>query len=193
MFFLLFLELIMRYLLLIFFSYSCLLAQNNYVISLSKLDYVCISGSAGVQIDSLKTTDTLLINWSNGQSNVNVITNLNVGNYNVNVVIKGKKDTTITFSIDKIACPVVPSNHFTPNGDAYNDTWIIGNISALQKYDITVFNKWGQKVHEQSDKYVPWDGTWNGIKVADATYYYIISFEDGKDKKVIKGDVTILR
>ncbi|MCA6437352.1 MAG: gliding motility-associated C-terminal domain-containing protein [Bacteroidota bacterium] len=183
----------MRYFLFLFCLNSCFLAQNNYVISLSKTDYVCTAGSAGVQIDSLKVTDTLYINWSNGQSNTSVITNLNQGDYNVNIVIKGKKDTLINFTIDKLACPVVPSNHFTPNGDSYNDTWNIGNINSLLKYEITVFNKWGQKVHEQSDKYVPWDGTWNGIKVADATYYYVITYEDGKDKKTIKGDVTILR
>ncbi len=168
-------------------------AQNNYLINLSKIDYICTSGSAGIQIDTLKTTDTLFINWSNGQSNVFSITDLAVGNYNVNLIIKGKVDTTINFTIDKVACPINPSNHFTPNGDNYNDTWQITNINTLNKFDVLVFNKWGQKVHEQKDKYIPWDGNWNGIKAVDATYYYIITYEDGKDKKTIKGDVTILR
>lgn len=183
----------MKYIILLFCISTCFQAQNNYVISLSKIDYICTLGSAGVQVDSLKVNDTLIINWSNGESNVNVIKDLNQGDYNVNVIIKGKKDTTIKFTIDKTACPIVPSNHFTPNGDAYNDTWIIANINSLKKYDVIVFNKWGQKVYEQKDNYVPWDGNWNGIKAADATYYYIITFEDGKDKKTIKGDVTILR
>ena len=35
-----------------------------------------------------------------------------------------------------------------------------------------------------------WDGTYNGKKLPDGTYWYLINFEDGE---VIKGAVTIKR
>ncbi len=165
---------------------------THYVFTISKTNVYCSKGAAGIQIDSLKTNDTLTITWSNGQTGVTSIGNLNEGDYNVHVVIKNKKDTTLNFKIDKEECPVVISNHFTPNADNYNDTWQISNTPSYPNLEIVVFNKWGQQIHIQKGTYTPWDGTWNGLKVPDGTYYYVFYFEQGKNK-TLKGDVTILR
>jgi gliding motility-associated-like protein len=166
--------------------------KSYYFFTLSKADVQCGKGSAGIQIDTLKTTDTLQITWSNGQTDVYTINNLEEGNYSVHVIIKNKKDTTLNFKIEKQVCPVLISNHFTPNGDNYNDTWQIANISNYPKFELFVFNKWGQQIHSQKGNYTPWDGNWNGIKVPDGTYYYVFYYESGKND-ILKGDVTILR
>lgn len=171
---------------------SVLLCQvPNFVFRLSKTNVVCNKGAAGMQVDSLRTIDTLEIAWSNGQTSSSIY-NLDEGNYSVHVTIKSLKDTTINFKIDKEPCPVIISNHFTPNGDNYNDTWHISNIDNYPKFELYVFNKWGQQIHSQKGNYTPWDGNWNGIKVPDGTYYYVFYYESGK-KDLIKGDVTVLR
>jgi len=178
-----------------------LYGQSNYQFIFSKLDEECVKGAAGLQINSVKQSDMLTINWSNGQSNVFSINNLDGGNYSVHIVIKEqpdtvlitKKDTTINFTIEKIECPVIISNHFTPNGDNYNDHLQIFNIEKYPNFELFIFNKWGQQVHHQKEKYTPWDGTWNGINVPDQTYYYVFYFDGGNKKKVLKGDITILR
>jgi gliding motility-associated-like protein len=175
--------------------------QSNYQFAFSKIDEECVKGAAGLQIDTIKPSDMLTIDWSNGQSNVFSISNLDGGNYSVHVVIKAqpdsviltKKDTTINFTIEKIECPVVISNHFTPNGDNYNDYLQIFNVEKYPRFELFIFNKWGQQVHSQKDKYTPWDGTWNGINVPDQTYYYVFYYDSDNKKKVLKGDITILR
>ncbi len=177
------------------------LGQNNYVFTFSKIDEQCAKGAAGLQIDTIQTTDMLTIDWSNGQSNVFSINNLDKGDYSVHVVIKAqpdtvlltKKDTTINFKIEKVECPVVVSNQFTPNDDNYNDYLQIYNIEKYPKFALYIYNKWGQQVHSQKENYIPWDGTWNGIKVLDQTYYYIFYYDGGDKNKILKGDITILR
>jgi len=165
---------------------------SNYIFTLSQTNVTCSKGAAGIQIDTLKTNDTLLITWSTGQTDLQSISNLDEGNYSVHIIIKNKKDTTLNFKIEKEPCPVIISSHFTPNGDNYNDTWQIANIINYPKFELFVFNKWGQQIHSQKNTYTPWDGNWNGIKVPDGTYYYVFYYEAGKND-IIKGDVTILR
>lgn len=180
---------------------SAFYSQSSYFFTFSKIDEECTKGAAGLQIDTIKTGDILTINWSNGESNVYSIKNLDAGNYSIHVVIKSqpdtvlitKKDTTINFTIDKTDCPVVVSNQFTPNGDNYNDYLQIYNVDKYPKFELFIFNKWGQQVHHQKEKYTPWDGTWNGINVPDQTYYYVFYFDGGDKKKILKGDITILR
>lgn len=163
----------------------------NYVFTLSQSNVSCSKGAAGIKVDSLGINDTLQIIWSNGQTDAS-IANLEEGNYSVHVIIKNKKDTIINFKIEKEVCPVVFSNHFTPNGDNYNDTWQVSNINNYPKFELYVFNKWGQQIHSQKGNYTPWDGNWNGIKVPDGTYYYVFYYESGKND-ILKGDVTVLR
>ncbi len=167
--------------------------SNSYPIILTKTDESCSKGAAIVQIDSIKTNDTLTLKWSNGEKNVLSIANLDAGDYSVQIKIKNKKDTTINFKVDKVECPVIISNHFTPNGDNYNDRWEIFNVYKFPKFEVFVFNKWGQEIHNQKNNYVPWDGTWQGIAVADGTYYYVFYFEANNKKNYLKGSVTILR
>ena len=185
----------------LFFFVCNVFGQTHYGFTFSKSDEECSKGAAGLQIDSVQPSDMLTINWSNGQNNVFSINNLDNGNYSVHVVIKAKpdtviitkKDTTINFEIEKIDCPVVVSNHFTPNGDNYNDRLQIFNIDRYPKFELFIFNKWGQEVHHQKEHYTPWDGTWNSINVPDQTYYYVFYYDSGNKNKVLKGDITILR
>ena len=78
----------------------------------------------------------------------------------------------------------------TPNGDGYNDTWIIQNIENYPRTKVTVVTRQGQEVFTSDSYDNKWDGTQDGNKLADGTYYYIIKF-DG-DAKILKGAITIL-
>lgn len=85
---------------------------------------------------------------------------------------------------------VTISNLMTPNGDGYNDTWIIQNIENYPRTKVTVVTRQGQEVFTSDSYDNKWDGTQDGNKLADGTYYYIIKF-DG-DAKILKGAITIL-
>lgn len=167
--------------------------SQTYTITTEIKDVDCTKGSAGAKIEGYETNDTVTYNWSNGQSDVTSIQNLPEGDYSVNIKVKGKLDTTLYLKINKAECAVGISNHFTPNGDLYNDFWSISRTEYYPNFELYVFNKWGQRVHSQKGTYKPWDGTWAGGNVADGTYYYIFYY-DGSDKNnLLKGDVTILR
>lgn len=169
------------------------ICQTSHALSVSIINEECLKGAAGIQIEGLTLNDTVSTYWSTDVYNVSSINNLNAGNYFVHVIIKNGVDTTINFKIEKEECKVYVSNHFTPNGDNYNDNLQIYNIINYPKFEFYIFNKWGQQVHSQKETYIPWDGTWNGINVLDETYYYIFYYDSGDKKKVLKGDITVLR
>lgn len=160
-------------------------------VQLSQTHYQCVKGTAGIQIAG--GSAPVGWTWSTGASNVSSISDLDVGDYYVHVRDASQKDTTIYFKIEKFDCPVVIENHFTPNGDNYNDTWTILLTEYQPRMKLYVYNKWGQQVHMQSGTYVPWDGKQGGVAVPDGTYYYIFYFEGNDESHYLKGDVTILR
>ncbi|MBP9069144.1 MAG: gliding motility-associated C-terminal domain-containing protein [Bacteroidia bacterium] len=162
-------------------------SSQTLSVQFSKLDQSCEKGSAGVQILSGKQPIT--IQWSTGVTNVSSINDLVEGDYSVTVKDSVLKDTVINFKIEKLECKVIVANHFTPNGDNYNDAWQIAQTTYYPEFELYVFNKWGQQVHSQKGTYIPWDG---GV-VADGTYYYVFYFKGSDKNKFLKGDVTILR
>jgi len=80
---------------------------------------------------------------------------------------------------------------FTPNADGTNDTWVIPNSDFYPEISVQIFNKWGNLLYEQTNIYVPWDGTENGSKLPSDTYFYIIKLTPDAD--ALKGPVTIVR
>jgi gliding motility-associated-like protein len=169
-------------------------AQNDSLplsVIFQSINEKCTKGEASVNITGGKWPYT--INWSNGKSNVASIKDLSEGEFTVTVGDLSGQDTTINFSIKKEKCPVVFNNHFTPNGDNYNDTWQVGNIQNYPEFELFVHNKWGQQVHYQKNNFVPWDGTWNGVQVPDGTYYFVFYFKGSDKDNFLKGDVSILR
>jgi len=131
--------------------------------------------------------------WSSGQT-ASSISNLAAGTYSVHIQDTQSGDTILTYSISEKTCVVSAENGFTPNGDGINDTWSIYNTIYYPDFLVIVYNRWGQKVFEKSGEYAtPWDGTENGMKLPDATYYFVIYMDKNKREEIIKGNVTIIR
>jgi large repetitive protein len=83
-------------------------------------------------------------------------------------------------------------NGFTPNGDGINDRWVLKNLSLLYpNCKVTVYNRWGSPVFESAGYKTEWDGTHNGKRLPDGTYYCIIEF--GNSDAPLKRSVTIMR
>lgn len=97
--------------------------------------------------------------------------------------------------------PVVPTV-FTPNGDAVNETFYMNVAPEFTNIEISVYNRWGTLVFQDSD-YAPkntitdgWNGTDinSGQKLADGVYYYTIRLFDpiSDTEENLKGSLTIL-
>ena len=169
-------------------SYAALKSQN-FSVTLSKVEREC--GLAQASISVISSTN-YTVSWSNG-SIVNSINELEPGEYSVNITNSQNNDTTIYFTIEKLICEPIAQNHFTPNGDGFNDTWNIQRLENFPDFDLYVYNRWGQQVHHQMNQYIPWDGSSLNIPLPDATYYYVLFFSKSDKKNFIKGDISIIR
>ena len=88
-------------------------------------------------------------------------------------------------------------NVFTPNGDGKNDVFkprVLGD----KYYHIMIFNRWGEKVFESTDKNSTWNGQNRntGSDCPAGTYYYIVKYDligaqAGYGSKT--GTVTLIR
>jgi len=91
--------------------------------------------------------------------------------------------------------PYIP-NAFTPNGDGLNDNFRIVGLPPenITRFNMQIFNRWGQVVFSTSNILEAWDGKMAGEICPEGDYVWIIYYED--DKKVRtgnKGIVTLLR
>lgn len=82
-------------------------------------------------------------------------------------------------------------NLLTPNGDGYNDTWVIDGILFYPDNTVNIFNRNGQLIYTKEKYDNQWTGTWKDVNLPDGTYYYVLTFSGSE--KVYKGSVTVLR
>ncbi len=88
---------------------------------------------------------------------------------------------------------LIIANTMTPNGDNYNDIFWIGMIEYYPNNEVTVFNRYGQiifKGNNYDNKKVYWDGSYQGNKVPDGAYYYVIKFNDSN--VIFKGSINVI-
>jgi gliding motility-associated-like protein len=91
--------------------------------------------------------------------------------------------------------PLYIPNAFTPNGDGNNDVFhAYGDDASLRYFELTIFNRWGEKVFESNNLRESWDGTYQGEASPNGVYVYIAKavYLDGSTKDY-KGSITIIR
>lgn len=81
---------------------------------------------------------------------------------------------------------------FTPNGDGYNDYWVIQGLYQFPDAKVQIFDRYGKKLYEFTGgtEFV-WDGNYVGRPLPSDTYWYSIKLE--KNRKPFTGHVTIKR
>ena len=82
---------------------------------------------------------------------------------------------------------------FSPNGDGNNDKLFVRGNNIKEVY-FAVYDRWGEKVFETTDKNIGWDGSYKGNNLNGAVfvYYCFGKYNDGLEFKQ-KGDVTLVR
>lgn len=84
-------------------------------------------------------------------------------------------------------------NAISPNGDGKNDVWKLEFINLLYpNATVEIYNRWGQEMFKSNGYTTPWDGTLNGEKLPQGTYYYIINLNDAAYPEPFKGTILIL-
>ncbi|MBL7911472.1 MAG: gliding motility-associated C-terminal domain-containing protein [Bacteroidia bacterium] len=84
-------------------------------------------------------------------------------------------------------------NAFSPNDDGANDVLYVRG-ECLETLTFMVFNRWGQKVFETTDKHIGWDGTFKGDIMNTGVFVYRLEGKDYDGKGYsLKGNVTLIR
>ena len=82
---------------------------------------------------------------------------------------------------------------FTPNGDGENDVLYVRGLVISEMY-FAVYNRWGEKVFESTDRRIGWDGTYKGKLMDPAVYAYYVKAKCLKGGEFFKkGNVTLIR
>lgn len=165
---------------------------NPVTMTFTSTDVTCIDQLDGsATVFPVGGTGNYTYQWQNGSTS-EFASDLIGGVYWVTVTdIVGCTGTDSVFiATDNSSC-INPPNAFTPNGDNYNDSWVIKNIHLYPEMTLKIFNRWGTIVNEQSGEYIPWDGTFKGEILPTETYYYILLIGEGYDP--FKGTLTIVR
>jgi gliding motility-associated-like protein len=90
--------------------------------------------------------------------------------------------------------PVNIFNTFTPNGDGFNDTWIIRGIERFEDARVQVYSRWGQTVFTSLGYGSPWEGTNRGKFLPAGAYYYVIELNSPNvEIPPLTGVISIIR
>ena len=76
--------------------------------------------------------------------------------------------------INSITNKYVVPNVFTPNGDRYNDVFILPEEIISKENQIAIFNRWGKKVYKTYN----YQNDWNGENLSSGVYYYQVIFNN---------------
>jgi gliding motility-associated-like protein len=124
------------------------------------------------------------------------------------------EDTTNTyeisvFAIDTIGCYGEPyaitvetnecnrlyvPNSFTPNGDGFNDTFMISGL-GLYEPELNIYDRWGGLIVGINNQNLSWNGNdGNGYFVQDGVYNWTLYYRDGNGfRHFERGHVVLIR
>lgn len=85
-----------------------------------------------------------------------------------------------------------PENFFSPNEDAFSPYWKVEKIDEYPQCEVLIFDDKGVKVFDAKPYMNDWDGSFNGKRLPDGVYYYIIRCE-GEESLPRSGSITLLR
>lgn len=118
------------------------------------------------------------------------------GTYNVCLTTTnqyGCRDTACKSVRGEVIPLVDVPTGFSPNGDGFNDVVYVKGY-GISKMTFRIFNRWGEKIFESTDKSKGWDGRYKGVIQEMEVYQYTLSvtfFDGTKDFK--KGNITLLK
>jgi gliding motility-associated-like protein len=120
----------------------------------------------------------------------------NAGVYPVAMVVKNKwgcADTIVkNITVESDHSLFVPSA-FTPNADGNNDIFTAKGLGIV-KFQLLIFNRWGQKIYETNDIQKGWDGSYKGQDCKEDIYVWKVNAHNIKGKEIIKdGLLTLYR
>lgn len=102
------------------------------------------------------------------------------------------------FDLPPYICPLDPiglPQAFSPNGDNLNDSWGLQGAKNIILYNLSIFNRWGEKIFETTDPNIQWNGSFKGEPAPTGIYGYTLDYEYTPQsiRRVQSGEVMVVR
>ena len=151
--------------------------------------YFATGSTLIVSVDVTANYDSVV--WYDGSTEL-AISITTAGIYDATVYNKGCSNTLRFVALNKGSSGggTEIMNLFTPNGDGFNDVWLVNNPSVTFPIKVTIYSRGGQSVYASESYQNDWDGQSKGNPLPQATYYYVIQDAQGN---TFKGPITIIR
>lgn len=147
----------------------------------------CMPDSMQVSAIGAGGVGSLSYSWSNGYDGPFTYVSMNeFASYTITVTDQCGRTAQDVATISLI-CDVIVPNVFSPNGDGYNDRFVIDGITYTSN-TVRIFNRWGQLVYEANN----YQNQWDGGELPDGTYFYEVILNHKKEEPYT-GHLTILR
>jgi gliding motility-associated-like protein len=171
----------------------------------------CLDAAASFQLSSAKAINS--VNWNfddpaSGASNTatgiqtnHVFSSAKV--YTVSAIVNFECGTDTIYqnirivnctNIEPANCKLIIPNAFSPNDDQLNDYFNITSSCAFEKYELFIFNRWGQQVFKSDNPANIWDGKLKSVPCPVGVYAYLLKLKyPGRAAEIRKGDLTLLK
>ncbi|WP_286814201.1 MULTISPECIES: T9SS type B sorting domain-containing protein [unclassified Maribacter] len=89
--------------------------------------------------------------------------------------------------------------YFSPNGDGSNDTWFplgLADPNLTNNVVAEIYDRHGKLVHFLDPFGPGWDGTYNGVRLPESDYWFVIRYTDATDNNrsiQFKGHFSLIR
>ncbi|MEQ9187167.1 MAG: gliding motility-associated C-terminal domain-containing protein [Cryomorphaceae bacterium] len=142
--------------------------------------------------------------WNTGDTTDTIVTPVGESkNYIVTITLKdcqlieSREVVSNDTACPDIDCTLRYGNVFTPNGDGWNDRFRIESDCDLFRFSMSIYNRWGQLLHESDNVAYGWDGYVNGEQATAGTYYFTVESKDfvvvNSDRFYTRGSFTLVR
>lgn len=78
---------------------------------------------------------------------------------------------------------LIAPKFFTPNNDAYNDTWDIKGLNNYPNGEVTIFDRYGKFITKLDHTNPSWDGTFNKNNLPASDYWYVMKIDANSPEK----------
>ena len=130
-----------------------------------------------------------------GDDSVFVVELNEVGEYEVKLIVEldGCFDSLTERVYFKDAFRYYEVSSFSPNSDGLNDLYK-PYVLGVKSLDYQIYNRWGQLIYVGTLEGNGWDGTYQGLPVAQGDYLVLLNYEKNNNQRIYtKSLVKVLR
>lgn len=106
----------------------------------------------------------------------------------------GRAVDSVTVSYKDCECQLYLPTAFSPNNDGKNDVFRPVYRCLLADYQLSVYNRWGERVFFTTDPQLAWTGYKNGNPIDVGTYVWILDYKSADTRQPVHktGTVTVV-